>query len=248
MIRSQLREWLPSVLIDLYERRRTRALHERNARQSTERVFTDVYARNEWGGTSGTFVSGGGSTEQGIVAPYISHMISELKAIDARQLTVVDLGCGDFRVGRNLAPECGHYIGVDIVKPLIEHHRAKFAGPRIAFEHLNIVEDSLPPGDVCIIRQVFQHLSNAQILSVLPKLAQYRHCFITEHHPSPSKLREYNIDKPHGSDIRVAQGSGVFLDRPPFSLPPERYRLLFEIKGGPSRGGRDPGIIRTYIC
>ncbi|HEY2684962.1 MAG TPA: class I SAM-dependent methyltransferase [Steroidobacteraceae bacterium] len=247
MIRSQLREWLPPGLIAFYDGLQTRKLHERNARQSTEQVFTDIYARNEWGGAPGDFSSGAGSTQEDIVAPYVEHMIAELRKIDAQRLTVVDLGCGDFRIGSQLAPECGRYVGVDIVKPLIEHHRATFASPRVSFEHCNIVEDALPPGDVCIVRQVFQHLSNAQILAVLPKLKQYRYCFTTEHHPSPARLRKVNVDKPHGADIRVAQGSGVFLDRPPFSVPVERYRQLFEIDGGRARGGRDPGIIRTYL-
>jgi len=39
-----------------------------------------------------------------------------------------------------------------------------------------------------------QHLSNQQILAVLLKLARCRRCFITEHHPSPYRLRCSNLD------------------------------------------------------
>jgi len=36
--------------------------------------------------------------------------------IGAASMTVVDLGCGDFSVGREIAAQCGSYIGIDIVK------------------------------------------------------------------------------------------------------------------------------------
>jgi SAM-dependent methyltransferase len=158
----------------------------------------------------------------------------------------VDLGCGDFRVGRHLAGQFHRYIGVDIVAPLIARNQREYGSDSVSFVHANLIDDELPNGDICFVRQVLQHLSNAQILRALPKLAAYRHVIVTEHHPSGGKCVEFNLDKPHGGDIRVACGSGVFLDKPPFNLPAERYRLLFEVPGVPAPGGRDPGMIRTY--
>ena len=53
--------------------------------------------------------------------------------------TFVDLGCGDFRVGRQLLPLCSGYIGVDIVKPLICRNQEKYGNATTRFMHLDIV-------------------------------------------------------------------------------------------------------------
>ena len=161
-------------------------------------------------------------------------------------MTVVDLGCGDFSVGRRIAPECGRYVGVDIVKPLIDHNRKIFGSSSVSFVHANMVTDDLPDGDICFVRQVFQHLSNDQTLAVLPKLDRYRCSFVTEHQPSETHLGRPNVDKPHGAGIRARQRSGVFLDQPPFNFPSARYQLLLEVPGPLLRPGVDPGVIRTF--
>jgi hypothetical protein len=212
-----------------------------------EEVFTDIYSNNRWGGASGTFCSGLGSRDAAFVSPYVASVKNELDRLGAASMTIIDIGCGDFSVGRQFAAACGHYIGVDIVKPLIDHNRVKFGSHRISFLHTNAVEDELPKGDICFVRQVFQHLSNTQIQAVLPKLDQYAWSFITEHHPSVSRLRHPNMDKPHGGGVRVGQGSGVFLDQPPFNVPASRYRLLLEVPGTRLASDMDPGVIRTYI-
>jgi hypothetical protein len=64
---------------------------------------------------------------------------------------------------------------------------------------------------------VFQHLSNAEINRALEKIEKYRFALVTEHQPAPTHLVRPNIDKPHGGDTRVHEGSGVYLDQPPFS-------------------------------
>jgi SAM-dependent methyltransferase len=245
--RSVIRNVVPRTLLSAYREYRLSKSARRDERMSAEEVFTDIYSKNRWGGSPGSFCSGSGSHEISIVSPYIARVRSELDLLGGTSLTVVDLGCGDFSVGRQLASACGHYIGVDIVKPLIDYNLKTYSTPKISFRHANIIADELPDGDVCIVRQVLQHLSNGEIHAVLPKLFKYRWCFITEHHPSPGRLIEPNGDKPHGGDIRVTRGSGVFLDQPPFSVPPSRYRLLVEVPGAGLEQHIDPGIIRTLI-
>jgi hypothetical protein len=216
------------------------------ARLPTEEVFTRIYSQNEWGGNPGELHSGSGSGQLA-AAPYVAQIRQQLASLNADQLRMVDLGCGDFRVGEQLAPACAAYVGVDIVQPLIEHHQSRFGSERVSFVHANMIEDPLPPGDICCVRQVLQHLSNAQICAVLPKLEQYRWCFITEHHPTDGRLRVKNLDKVHGRDVRVTQGSGVFLDAPPFNIPKHRYRWLFDVPGPVDLGNGDAGIIRTFL-
>jgi hypothetical protein len=246
-VKSAIRRVLPRNLVLAYDGYRQDKLARLNQRMTTEEVFTDIYSNNRWGGKSGTFCSGDGSHETKIVAPYVARVTAELGRIGAAAMTVVDLGCGDYSVGRQLSPACGRYIGVDIVKPLVAHNQATFGAGNVSFQHANIVEDALPDGDICFVRQVLQHLSNDQITAVLPKLNKFRWCIITEHHPSPGRLQRPNEDKAHGDDIRVSRGSGVFLDEPPFGIPAARYSLLLEVSGILTRDETDAGVIRTYV-
>ena len=57
------------------------------------------------------------------------------------------------------------YNGVDIVDELIEHNRKTFRHPNIRFHCMDAAKDNvdLPFGELLIIRQVLQHLSNADI-------------------------------------------------------------------------------------
>jgi hypothetical protein len=130
----------------------------------------------------------------------------------------VDLGCGDFRVGSQIVSEGMQYIGVDLVEPLIRYNSEHYASSSVWFLCLDIVSDNLPAGDLCLLRLVLQHLSNAEIQSVMRKAARYRYVLVTEHHPSPDSVIAYNRDKPHGGDTRVVDNSGVYLDKPPFGV------------------------------
>jgi hypothetical protein len=246
-LKSAVRKMVPRGIAAVYDGYRQDRRARRDEGLSTEEIFTDIYSANRWGGRPGTFFSGLGSSQNAIVAPYVAAVTAELRRIGAASRTAVDLGCGDYSVGRQLSPACGRYIGVDIVKPLISHNQATFGGNTVSFRQANIVEDALPEGDICFVRQVLQHLSNDQIAAILQKLHKFDWCFVTEHHPSPGRLREPNMDKPHGGDIRVSRGSGVFLDQPPFGLPAERYTLLLEVPGSATVDGADAGIIRTYV-
>ncbi len=209
-------------------------------------VFTEIYSNHLWRGEARTLCSGAGSREQAVVEPYLACMKHELQRLGAGSMTAVDLGCRDFMIGRQLAPNCGRYVGVDVVRDLIAYNHANFSNEQVTFRHIDIVDDELPDGDICFVRQVLQHLSNEQIQKVLPKLAKYKQSYITEHQPSPGTDCLQNADKPHGADIRLNQGSGLFLEAPPFDVDPRTLRLILEVSGHSDQDGRDPGVIRTF--
>jgi len=247
VIKQFVKAALPgSMLSWLRERRRARQAR-RLARMTPEQVFTAIYARNAWGGAAGEYSSGSGTRSEAIVGPYVAT-ITRLAAVRGFQGgTFVDLGCGDFRVGRRLLPICSSYVGVDVVRGLIDHNTARFGSETTSFVALDIVRDPLPPGDVCFIRQVLQHLSNDEIGRILPKLGGYSHVFITEHHPGPGRPVVPNVDKVHGADVRAAVGSGVYLDQPPFSLPTGALELVLEVPGAGLGAAADQGLIRTFL-
>ena len=246
-MRSLLKQVLPKSALEGYRRFKRSLDEKRNRRISTEEVFTGIYQDNKWGGEKGEFCSGSGTTNQSVVAAYID-MIGARAEIDGfAGATFVDLGCGDFRVGSRLLPFCSRYIGVDIVKPVVERNQSTYGSGRTHFAHLNIVEDELPDGDVCLIRQVMQHLSNEQILRILPKLEKYRWVFITEHYPDDDVEIRPNRDKTQGADIRLYENSGVYLTEPPFSLPHDRLEQVLEVCGLDVAEEPFPGIIRTFL-
>ena len=187
--------------------RPTRTLDRRDA-------FSTIYATNGWGGAPGTFWSGPGSLQkyQAVYQQIVGEQVQGLA-----QPTIVDLGCGDFRVGAVVRPEHARYIGVDIVPELIEHNRRNHATDLISFECLDAAQDTLPQGDVCLIRQVLQHLSNSEIAAVLQNLTRYPIVIVTEAFPPPGRpTYQPNRDIPHGACTRVFIDSAVDLRYPPF--------------------------------
>lgn len=203
-------------------------------------VFSRIYAKGDWGRRDGSFYSGDGSHDPSIVEPYTAAVKAFLGTLP-RPWRIVDLGCGDFNVGSQLAGLADEYVACDVVPGLIERNRANFRMPQLRFEVLNIVTDPLPSGRIVLIRQVFQHLANAHIQAVVDKLDRYDCWIVTEHLPAGSDFVP-NLDKRPGRNIRLdapeAGGSGVVLTAPPFNVAPLRQEVLCEV---PSYGG----VIRT---
>jgi hypothetical protein len=133
-----------------------------------------------------------------------------------------------------------HYTGCDVVPDLIEHLNKNRASETVEFRCANIVEDELPDGELCLIRQVLQHLSNAEIKRVLENCRKYKYLIITEHYPDPNVKLIPNLDIPHGPDVRLHFNSAVVLDKPPFNL--QNLRLLAETETD------DGDSIKTFIC
>jgi hypothetical protein len=215
--------------------------------KSSERVFTAVYRDHVWGGAPGGICSGGGSHDAEVTGAYLDLIRDHAQRHAFHQSTLVDLGCGDMEVGRRLIPLCHAFVGVDVVKFVIDRHRAEMGGDSVDFIHLDIVDGDLPDGDVCFVRQVFQHLSNRQVGKVLPKLRKYRRVYITEHVPSRSSQWVPNLDKPQGAGIRLDDDSGIDITESPFGICGSEVRVLLEVRGNDPGGGRDPGIIRTVL-
>jgi hypothetical protein len=214
---------------------------------SRKEVFSRIYKSGVWGNLQeDLFCSGDGSLKENVVEPYLSCIEAQSHDLNFFGCEFVDLGCGDFRVGKKLLHLCSRYHGVDIVTALVEHNQIKYGSPSCKFSCLDIVEDALPDGDVCFVRQVFQHLSNEEILKVLPKLSRYKWVYITEHNISEESRSTANKNKPHGSGIRVNYQSGVFLDEPPFSIPSSQIKRVLSLPQS-TPGSRYAEVIDTFL-
>jgi len=198
-------------------------------------IFGRIYRDSLWGGRQGEFYSGVGSHTPEQIDPYVGAVRALLASCPSRPV-VVDLGCGDFVAGGRLTDLARSYVGCDVVPELIERNRRLFARDGLEFAVLDAVADPLPVGDVVILKQVLQHLSNAEIASIVGKLAQYPTWIVCEHLPAGDFVA--NLDKPTDGDTRLRRRSGVVLTEAPFRATPRETRLLCE---APSEGG----IIRT---
>ena len=184
-----------------------------------------MYREKLWGSrASGDYCSGAGSHLDAIVRPYVANVRAFLGEFPELAVAV-DLGCGDFNVGSQLVGSFREFTAVDVVPELIERNGRNFAHLGVVFRCLDIVNDDLPAGEVAFLRQVLQHLSNAQVARVVQKLYQYRWLVVTEHLPSAVGFRA-NRDKPIGPGVRQRFGSGLVLTAPPFNLRVVEQRVL----------------------
>ncbi|MGB1042260.1 MAG: class I SAM-dependent methyltransferase [Tenacibaculum sp.] len=199
----------------------------------TKKAMQQVYEMNLWGGDSVKFYSGEGSHDITIVKPYLTALISFFKSFK-NPMTVCDLGCGDFNVGKELVKYTQHYIAVDIVPELINYNKSIFKEDKLEFQCLDIAVDDLPSADCVIIRQVLQHLSNAEVQNVVRKLSKYKYVVLTEHLPEGDFIP--NKDIISGQGIRLKMKSGVNLLTAPFNLKVKDKKELLSITLNNSKG------------
>lgn len=192
----------------------------------TKDAMEQVYKMNLWGGNKTDFYSGEGSHNPELVIPYIDAVTSFLSSFK-NPLTVCDLGCGDFNVGKELVKHTKKYIAIDIVPDLIAHNKQKFEFENLEFLCLDIAKDNMPSADCVLLRQVLQHLSNAEVLSIVNKLSDFKYVIITEHLPQGPFTP--NKDIISGQGIRLKKQSGLDLLAPPFNLKAKEEKKLVSV-------------------
>jgi hypothetical protein len=193
----------------------------------TKAAMEQVYAMKLWGGDTSDFYSGEGSHHPDIVNPYIAVLTSFLGSFKD-PISVCDLGCGDFNVGKQLVGYTRKYMAMDIATDLIARNKEKFKEDNLEFHCLDIAMDDLPSGDCAILRQVLQHLSNAEVQRIVSKLYHFKYVVLTEHVPEGDFVP--NKDIISGQGIRLKKQSGLNLLAPPFDLKvKEEKQLLSQI-------------------
>lgn len=216
-IKTQIKRWLPQpVLRSIANRRLGRDMLKSRGKSRAE-IFADIYARRLWGSGGETFCSGAGSADD-IIAPYVNFIRSLIQREHVTR--IVDLGCGDFQVGRLLLSPDVSYIGCDVCADIVRHNTQQFGHDRTSFLELDIVNDPLPDGELCLIRQVFQHLPNRDIAAVLHKAKKYRLLVITDEQIQKDDASE-NADILPFHGTRRVFGQGLKLERAPFHLSVE---------------------------
>ena len=192
----------------------------------TKDAMTQVYEQHLWGGNTYDFYSGEGSHEPEFLSPYVEAVSTFLKS-HKDIVSICDLGCGDFNVGKHFLPYVSNYYAIDIVANLIERNKNQFSFSNLEFQCIDISKHDLPKADCALIRQVLQHLSNKEIEGIVKKLRCYKYLIITEHIPTGEF--EPNKDIISGQGIRLKINSGVNLLEGPFNLKIQEQLELCKI-------------------
>ena len=199
----------------------------------TKKVMEQIYDLNLWGGNETKFYSGFGSHNPELVEPYIKIINKFLNSFE-NPISVLDLGCGDFNIGKALYKNTKNYTAIDIVEALIIYNKEKFKADNLEFKCLDIAKDNLPKADCVMIRQVLQHLSNAEVENILNKLINYKYLILTEHLPEGDF--EPNKDIISGQGIRIKKQSGLDILKPPFNFNVKSKKELLAIDLADGKG------------
>ena len=214
------------------------SLNKKKTPWPTKKAMEQVYEMKLWGTNGSSFYSGEGSYNIKIVEPYLKEVKLFLSSFNP-YLTICDLGCGDFNIGKELTKYSSRYFAVDIVSGLIEFNKRKYIKPNLEFLNLDISRDELPKADCAIVRQVLQHLSNNEVQNILVKLSKFKFLILTEH--IPNGVFEPNLDIISGQGIRLKKNSGLQITKAPFyfNYKEKRKLSLFNL------GGKKGQIVTT---
>lgn len=175
---------------------------------NVEEIFTNIYETRYWLSTTGETVSGAGST----IADTAKAREGICELIERFKITsIADAPCGDFNWMKLVDIGACKYIGVDIVKPLIERNIQLWANPLREFKHLNLIEDQIEKVDLILCRDMLVHLKNEDVFKVLRnfKKSGSRYLLVTTH-PELSK----------NDDLQIAgQWRQINFELPPFNFP-----------------------------
>ncbi|MDC6365794.1 MULTISPECIES: class I SAM-dependent methyltransferase [Flavobacteriaceae] len=209
----------------------------------TKAAMSQIYEQGLWGKNTSLFYSGSGSHNSELVEPYVKAVQSFLKSFES-PISVADLGCGDFNVGRQLMTYAEKYIAVDIVKELIDFNQNSFQLPNLEFQCLDIATDPLPNADCAILRQVLQHLSNTEVKKIVDKLYKYQYVILTEHLPLGDFVP--NRDIVSGQGTRLKKKSGVDVHAAPFNFKIEREQQLLSLADAKHGGLLETTLYKVF--
>jgi FkbM family methyltransferase len=175
-------------------------------------IFNFIYAADLWEGGSGA-----GSSPQATES-YRAFLQGFLANKGIR--SVVDAGCGDWQSSQLIDWSGIDYLGID-VSSIVMDNTTRFARDGVRFIEGDARTFELPSADLIIMKDVLQHWANLDIMAIIPKLARFRHCLITN--GATEQVRAcVNMDIPAGGYRPVD------LSQPPFSMP-GAFALTYEV-------------------
>lgn len=128
-----------------------------------ENIFTNIYKTNKW-----RFGSGAGSLKK-VCTNYIEYITKLIKRKNIK--SVLDIGCGDWQFSEDIDWGDSNYLGIDVVKYLMEENQKKYGSDKINFKFGDVHSIEIENYDLILIKEVFIHLPNSEIEKILKKIS-----------------------------------------------------------------------------
>jgi len=172
-----------------------------------QNIFTAIYKKHGW--SSKESASGIGSelasTEN--IRKEIPILFNKMNIN-----RVLDIGCGDFNWMKEIVGEFDYYLGVDVVKEIIDNNIQQYASTDIEFRSDSIHDIGLQAYDfdVAIINDVLVHLPFKEIYAILHHLQKNGVLYV---------LMSHFFMHPQNMDIRAGQWRKLNFEKYPFLFP-----------------------------
>lgn len=126
-------------------------------------VFIDYFDREFWGNKTG---SSGPNSDPDLTPILRDNLLGLLLEYEIK--SIVDAGCGDCNLFKNMDIATTKYIGVEVVPKLTELNIEVFKlNHNMSFQTLDVVNDKLPEGELILCRDVVHYLPNELISKFL---------------------------------------------------------------------------------
>jgi len=212
LVKRGVKKILPAPIMNVFRLMWQRAGLNQFRGTSIEEAFDTIYKRGLWG-------KGSGIGSYGLWAEnYVEFLKKFISHEGIRSIT--DIGCGDFNIGSQIAGLVENYNACDVSAFIINQNINTSNLSNVKFIKLNACTESIPTADLVTIRQVLQHLTNAEIEQILQNVeaSGARVCVVAEHLPPENALDAPNKNIPsHSAQTRNIISSGVMINMPPFS-------------------------------
>ena len=169
------------------------------------KVFTEVYETNQWGDNHNPNYEGSSGLGSAVwynKKTYIPFIHTFLKKYKIN--SVVDLGCGDFRIGLLLYGKTNiDYTGYDAYKGVIDYNTDKFKKHKhFHFIHSDFTSvqarKNIKTSDLCIIKDVLQHLPTKTIIKFMDyitKSHKFKYILLINcYNTTPENTKTYRKD------------------------------------------------------
>lgn len=154
-----------------------------------EEIFDEIIRQNEWGYKNQKYeiATGYGNTEETTVE-YRKLLSQVMESNKIRH--VIDIGCGIWEFEHREFDDM-IYIGVDCVNRVIEFNKKHYSKKNRFFIYADALDanNNIPEVDLCIIKDVLQHLSNRNIVKMLDKaIERVKYILIVQDHQSDGEI------------------------------------------------------------
>ena len=232
MIKLFIKLFIPEIIIRYKNLLIQKKMNKKFEKLSTKQVFKEIYDNKIWTPENDkkkhNYYSGFGSHKKSLTNNYIKAVNKFLTSFKLKP-TIVELGCGDFKVSSLIVNKVKKFIAFDIHENLIKHNKKYYKKLKnVDFKVLDFTKNKPPSADICIVRCVLQHLSNKMIKNFLKNINnKFKYLIITEHCPS---LKNYKANKDiiSGPGIRLYKNSGVDLSKTPFNLKFFEKKIIYK--------------------